>query len=214
MAFKSSRNDIEFMTASVAAELESLPISGHLILILGSFFVITAIVWANFATLEEVARAEGRVIPSGQVQVVQNLEGGILTSVKVKPGQSVKAGQTMLTLDDTHFASSYREGKLTSNALVARIARLTAEIEGQRFTDESYLNDKPGVYFGDEIKLYQIRKQELESSIEILKQQKTQFTTSLAKLRDREKQLYKNAQISQIAQISKKFYCTGCPKKK
>ncbi|MBA58092.1 MAG: hemolysin secretion protein D [Gammaproteobacteria bacterium] len=210
MAFKSPRNDIEFMTANVAAELESLPLSGHLILILGSFFAITAIVWANFATLEEVARAEGRVIPSGQVQVVQNLEGGILTSVKVKPGQSVKAGQTMLTLDDTHFASSYREGKLTSNALVARIARLTAEIEGQRFTDESYLNDKPGVYFGDEIKLYQIRKQELESSIEILKQQKTQFTTSLAKLRDREKQLYKNAQISQnIFERNKPLVETG-----
>jgi len=63
MAFKSPKNDIEFMTASVAAELESLPISGHLILILGSFFVFTAIVWATFATLEEVARAEGRVIP-------------------------------------------------------------------------------------------------------------------------------------------------------
>ncbi len=131
MTPKSPKQDIEFMRESIAAELETVPISAHLILILGGIFVLIAVLWASFATLDEIAYAEGKVIPSTQVQVVQNLEGGILTNVKVRPGQVVRAGQTMLTLDDTHFASSYKEGKLTSNALIAMIARLEAEISGQ-----------------------------------------------------------------------------------
>ena len=196
MTPKSPKQDIEFMRESIAAELETVPISAHLILILGGIFVLIAILWASFATLDEIAYAEGKVIPSTQVQVVQNLEGGILTNVKVRPGQIVRAGQTMLTLDDTHFASSYKEGKLTSNALIAMIARLEAEISGQDFSQENSQDQMPEVYLGDEIQLFQIRKQQLESSIEILKQQKTQFEQALAELHAKEEKLSIGAELS------------------
>ena len=179
MIIKKEKDDIEFMRGSFAAEFETMPISAHLVLILSGLFVLTAIIWASFATLDEIAHAEGKVIPSTQIQVVQNFEGGILTSVKVKPGQSVLAGQTMLTLDDTRFASSYREGKLTSNELIARVARLEAEISGEDFSQNNLSDQMQGVYFGDEIQLFQARKQALESSLEILKQQKTQLEACL-----------------------------------
>ena len=195
MIMKTEKEDIEFMQGSIAAEFETLPISAHLVLILSGLFVLTAIIWASFATLDEIAHAEGKVIPSTQIQVVQNFEGGILTSVKVKPGQSVLAGQTMITLDDTRFASSYREGKLTSNELIARVARLEAEISGEGFTQNSLSGQMQGVYFGDEIQLFQARKQALESSLEILKQQKTQLDAALEELRAKEKRLADDAEI-------------------
>ena len=195
MIVKTEKEDIEFMQGSIAAEFETMPVSAHLVLIISGLFVLTAIIWASFATLDEIAHAEGKVIPSTQIQVVQNLEGGILTSVKVKPGQSVLAGQTMITLDDTRFASSYREGKLTSNELIARVARLEAEISGEGFTQNSLSDQMQGVYFGDEIQLFQARKQALESSLEILKQQKTQLEAALDELRAKEKRLTDDAEI-------------------
>ena len=123
------KSDIYFMPDTYAAEIESLPLASHLILWLSAAFVFIAIIWANFATLDEVAHAEGRVIPSGQVQIVQNLEGGILSKVNVSAGDIVYAGQTLLLLDDTRFSSSFREGTLSVHALRARVARLEAEIE-------------------------------------------------------------------------------------
>ena len=197
MILKKEKDDIEFMRGSIAAEFETMPISAHLILILSGLFVVTAIIWASFATLDEIAHAEGKVIPSTQVQVVQNLEGGILTSVKIKPGQSVLAGQTMLTLDDTRFASSFREGKLTSNELIARIARLEAEISGEDFSQNNLADQMQGVHFGDEIQLFQARKQALDSSLEILKSQKTQLESDLDKLRAAEETLSENARLKQ-----------------
>ena len=57
-AGKSTKQDIEFMRESVAAELETVPVGAHLILILGGIFVLTVILWASFATLDEIAHAE------------------------------------------------------------------------------------------------------------------------------------------------------------
>ncbi len=191
------RADIEFMPDTYAAEVESLPLASHFILWAGAAFVLIAIIWANFATLDEVAHAEGRVIPSSQVQVVQNFEGGILASVNVRAGETVKAGQTLLILDDTRFASSFREGKLTSSALIARIARLEAEIDGRPFSTVPELNSDHADILEDERRLYQSRQDELESSLDILKQQRTQFEQGLAELRASERKLSRNASLAQ-----------------
>jgi len=82
-----NKADIDFMPETYAAEVESLPVAAHAVLWLTAIFFIAAIIWANFATLDEVARAEGRVIPSSQLQVIQNLEGGILNEILVVEGQ-------------------------------------------------------------------------------------------------------------------------------
>tara|TARA_E500000331_G_scaffold292121_1_gene288882 strand:- start:722 stop:1153 length:432 start_codon:yes stop_codon:yes gene_type:complete len=125
--------DVRFMPDTYAAEVESLPISLHSIVWITLAFLIIALIWANFATLDEVAHAERRVIPSSQVQVIQNLEGGIISEVLVKTGERVNKGQALIRMDDTRFASSYNEGKLTTQALQARLLRLEAEIRGEQF---------------------------------------------------------------------------------
>ncbi len=89
------------------------------------------IVWAALAKVDEVASAEGRVIPSRQLQVVSNLEGGSVKAILVKAGEVVKVGQPLIQLDSTLFTAEFGKTSETYNALVARAARLQAEVSGR-----------------------------------------------------------------------------------
>jgi adhesin transport system membrane fusion protein len=193
---KARKDDIAFMPDTFAAEVESVPTSLHLVLWVTVVFFATALIWASFATLDEVTRAQGRVIPSSQVQKVQNLEGGILDHVLVKEGDHVKKGQTLLRLDDTRFASSFNEGQLESLALKARIARLEAEVKSEPFVAPA---DFPNTHLNlveDEKQLYVSRQEELNSSLDILKQQLRQHQQALAELEAEEKKLQRNADLA------------------
>ena len=61
------------------------------------------ILWASFATLEEVSRGDGQVIPSSEIQIIQSLEGGIIESFPVKTGERVEKGQVILHLRNEQF---------------------------------------------------------------------------------------------------------------
>lgn len=190
------KDDVRFMPETLAVEVESLPISLHAILWVTVAFLLTALVWANLATVDQVARAQGRVIPSSQLQVVQNLEGGILANVLVKEGDTVTEGETLMRLDDTRFASSFNEGKLTSYALTALIARLDAEIAGEAFVAPQGFPPEHLNIIENERRLYEARQQELQSSVDILNQQLTQQKQALAELVAREQKLERNAELA------------------
>jgi adhesin transport system membrane fusion protein len=103
--------------------------------ILWSFlvFLLLALIWAKFAKLDEVTVGEGKVVPSSQIQVIQNLEGGIVQKVYVKEGEMVSKGQLLMQLDKTRFESSFEEGTAKATALKIKIARLQAVIDDQAF---------------------------------------------------------------------------------
>ena len=123
-------DDLDYMSdARAAIADESRPLAA-ITLYLSAAFLAVAITWAALAELEEVAVGFGRVIPSSQVQVVQNLEGGILAQLDVTEGQTVEKDQVLLRMDDTRFASSFREGQVKRLALLATAARLSAETRG------------------------------------------------------------------------------------
>lgn len=189
--------DRRFMPDTHAAELETLPISVHAVLWVTVAFLIVALVWANLATVDQVAHAEGRVIPSSQLQVIQNLEGGILAKVLVREGELVKQNQPLMRLDDTRFASSFNEGKLSLYALTARIARLEAEIRGATFKAPGDFPPEHQHLIESERELFEARKREHASAIDILKQQLTQQQQTLAELVAREGKLARNAELAQ-----------------
>ena len=74
----------------------------HLFLLL----LIVMIVWSYYAEIDELVKGQGKVIPSKQLQVIQNLEGGILSELLVDEGQQVMKGEVLLRLDDTQFNST------------------------------------------------------------------------------------------------------------
>lgn len=89
------------------------------------------IAWASFAELDEVSIGEGKVTPASKAQVIQSLEGGILTELLVREGDVVEAGQHLASLDPVQARSSVEETLVRIIALRARGARLQAEIDEQ-----------------------------------------------------------------------------------
>lgn len=94
-------------------------------------FVVIFFTWAYFAELDRTVRGMGRVIPSSQLQVVSNLEGGIVEQILVRAGQQVRAGDPLIQLDQTASTAEFGSGQATASALMAKIARLQAEVEGR-----------------------------------------------------------------------------------
>ncbi|MCK4869556.1 MAG: HlyD family type I secretion periplasmic adaptor subunit [Gammaproteobacteria bacterium] len=122
------REDIDFIADSRAAVLvKSTPLASIILYSLLAFIII-AFIWAKFGKLDEVTRGVGKVVPSSHVQIIQNLEGGILARIYVHEGDLVKKGQKLAQLDETRFTAQYREAHARYLALLVAATRLTAEV--------------------------------------------------------------------------------------
>ncbi|EJG1446626.1 HlyD family type I secretion periplasmic adaptor subunit, partial [Vibrio parahaemolyticus] len=110
------------------ALLLNTPNSARLMLWVMVLFFVAAIGWASWAQIDQVTVGQGKVIPSSQIQVVQNLEGGLVKEILVKEGQLVKKGQQLLLIDDTRFRSDYREREQQVANLTASVLQLSASI--------------------------------------------------------------------------------------
>jgi adhesin transport system membrane fusion protein len=92
--------------------------------------VLTLIVWASWAELDQITRGSGQLVASSYTQVVQAVDGGALHELNVREGDDVKRGQLLAMLDDVKAKSSYQETAARAAALRANIARLRAEVFG------------------------------------------------------------------------------------
>lgn len=164
-------------------------LSSHLLLWLVLSFVAAALIWAYQAEIDEVTRGNGKVIPSSQVQIVQNLEGGIVAELLVEEGDTVEKDQVLLRIDDTRFASSFREGQLQTDALQAKILRLRAESRGEKFAVPKQTDAKALSFYQSEADLFKARANELQANLDVLTQQKRQREQELSESRSRTEQL-------------------------
>jgi adhesin transport system membrane fusion protein len=94
-------------------------------------FVAAFFLWAGLTELDRTVRGQGRVVPSSQLQVVSNLEGGVIQDILVRSGQQVRAGDALIRLDRTQTSAEYGSGEATLSALTMKIARLEAEVSGR-----------------------------------------------------------------------------------
>src|SRR5687768_17209236 len=101
----------------------------HIMLGTIALFFIIAVAWAAYYEIEEVARGEGRVITQSQVQVITNLEGGIIAEILVREGDLVKKNDPLIRIDPTRFEAAFKESEQTQAAFKARIARFSAETQ-------------------------------------------------------------------------------------
>jgi adhesin transport system membrane fusion protein len=125
-----SQDGDRFLSAIAAAQVdEKLPKSTW-VLYLMLAFVVCFVAWAAWAEVDEITRADGRIVPDGKEQLIASLEPGLLGELMVKEGQTVKQGQALLRLDPTRMAAAKNEGELKSASLSATAARLRAEANG------------------------------------------------------------------------------------
>ena len=182
------KQDTEFMPEVDGAVLEDSPWLARATVWAVSACLIVALIWAKFAVLEEVTTGEGKAIPSSKVQVIQNLEGGIVTEIFVREGQVVDKGDVLLRLDDTRFVSNKGETEADRLALQARVERLSAEAEGRALALPDDLTKAAPQLAEDEMALYRSRQQRLESEQNTLKEQLRQKTQELAEFRAKAQQ--------------------------
>jgi membrane fusion protein, adhesin transport system len=97
---------------------------------IGGFFVI-ALLWAGFTKIDRTVRANGQVIPSAKLQVVSNLEGGVVEAINVKPGDRVTRGAPLIRLSPTLTGSAYESGAASVDALQVKANRLKSEVLGR-----------------------------------------------------------------------------------
>ncbi|MBO2591322.1 HlyD family type I secretion periplasmic adaptor subunit [Shewanella algae] len=121
-----SAGHLDYVDDKSAALLLNTPKNARVMLWVMVLFVLFAIVWASFAKLDKVTSGTGKVIPSSQLQVVQNLEGGIVKDMLIREGQHVLKGQKLLLIDDTLFRSDFREKSQDLASLQAESLRLNS----------------------------------------------------------------------------------------
>jgi adhesin transport system membrane fusion protein len=160
--------------------------------------VVLLIVWSALAHVDEVTRGDGKVIPSRQLQVLQALDGGVVTEIKVQEGQVVEAGQLLLRIDETRATSGVRESAATVFALRARQARLRALAEGASLQPPPTQGDPDEKRtLAEEKSLYESRRSELANLLSINQQQLQQRQQELADMRSRKSAADRSLEFSQ-----------------
>lgn len=147
--------------------------------------VLLLVLWACFAQVEEVTRGDGKVVPSKQLQIVQSLDGGVVSEILVQEGQVVEAGQLLLKIDETRATSGVRESAAQGFALRARGARLRALAEGAPFLPPTSSTPEERRIVDEERTLYETRRSELGTMIAINQQQLQQRQQELSEMRAR-----------------------------
>lgn len=180
------------------AALEKPTIKSQLIVWIMFLVLIWLLVWANYAELDKIVRGQGKVVPSTKIQVVQNLEGGIVENIFVHSGDKVQKGQILLKLDNTQFVSSYDETEAQLYDLRAQAARLSAEAFDKPFKiNIPSENPKVEIIFEREKQLYENQLQQLETTQQILNEKITQNRSELQEAYNQFKQLSKSYDLLQ-----------------
>ena len=149
MGGRARRGDAAFMSGVRAAQVvESAPHVTWVLYLMAAALAAT-LAWAALARVDEVTKADARVVPEGREQVIASLEGGILRELFVKEGEQVEEGQDIAELDPTRFKTQQAEGAAKILAMKAQIARLTAEAFGRPLAFPPELEAAPDVAQGE-----------------------------------------------------------------
>lgn len=150
-------------------------------------------IWAASFHIDQVITAQGNVIANSKTQIIQAVDGGILSEMLVQEGQTVRAGQLIAVLEKARVLASYNEslGKVT--ALLMAVTRLEAEIAEKPFViPEGVLKDYPTLVDA-QTNLYRQRVEGFNSQLTVLKDN----------LRLAEAELAMNLPLAKLGDISK-----------
>jgi adhesin transport system membrane fusion protein len=199
-----------FVADAQRAALEQEPMRARWLLRIFAFTLLLAVVWAALAKVDEVTRGEGKVVPSRQLQVLQSLDGGVVSEILVTEGQIVQAGQPLVTVDPTRFDSSLQENRSQYLSLLTRIARLRALAEDSAFVPPPEAQAQAPRTVEVELQAYQASKSTLAAQIAVAEQQLAQKRQELAEAQARREQAAKAYQLTaQELAYTKPLLATG-----
>ncbi|NOQ31431.1 MAG: HlyD family type I secretion periplasmic adaptor subunit [Helicobacteraceae bacterium] len=188
-----TKNEYSFMNSMSAAILEEVPsrLTNILYFWLISIFVFS--VWASYAKIDEITKGDGEVIPYGDNQILQNLEGGIVKELLVRQGQKVEKGQILIKLTNSKSDSSFKSNEIKKYELQVKVMRLFAEANDQPFNPPKANSSIEIKIKNNEIKLYNSDKNEFKSQdriiVEQIEQKKHEYLETKQKVKHLENSL-------------------------
>ena len=177
-----TRDNLDWSEEADMAISEQAPLKAKMVLYCILMILIAGLVWAYYAKVDEVTRGEGRVIPSRQMQVIQSLDGGIVSEILIKEGDIVSVGTPLIKIDETRVVSSLRENQGQYLALLAKQARLRALAEGGAFNPPAEVEKDNPLVYAQEYALYSSSRDELASIVSIGRDQVTQREKELVEV--------------------------------
>ncbi len=191
-----TKEDLPWHEEADLVILEQTPVRARLLLYTIAAMMLLLMLWAFFARVDEVVRGDGRVIPSKQVQVIQSLDGGIVSEILVSEGESVAVGAPLIRIDETRAVSSLRENQSQYLAYLAKQYRLRALAEGTSFNPPDEVKKQVPETYDQEYALYNSSKEELTSAIAIARDQMVQREKELLEVQFRKEIAEKNYESS------------------
>lgn len=165
------------------ARVQQEPLRARLLLNAIAIVLLILLLWASVAKVDEVARGEGKVIPSQQLQVIQSFDGGVVKEILVHEGDVVNKGDLLVRIDPTRFVSSFRENNASLVSLEARAARLRALTAKTPFEiPEEIVKSSPDIA-EHERTLYEANSRELNEQLSISRSQLEQRQRELQEVR-------------------------------
>ena len=177
------------------ARLQQEPLRARQLLRLAAGALLLLLIWAAFASIDEVTRGEARVVPTSQLQIVQSVDGGVVTELLVKEGQTVEAGQMLLKIDPTRFVSNMLESRSSQLAMQAKVLRLQALTRGTSFNPPAELTREVPDVVAQETRLYESRRAEINAQISIAQNQLSQRQQELNEVRARRDQAERGLEL-------------------
>ena len=135
-----------------------------LIVVSTAVFVAFLFIWSLFAQLEQSSRAPGQVIPTGRIQVLQSTDGGVISEILVKEGDSVRRGQVLVRLARVKIAAAVGESEGKVASLKSSMARIDAELFNRPLVFPPDVQKFPD-FVANQTMLYQKRRQALQDQI-------------------------------------------------
>ncbi len=177
------RMDASFSGDADRAILDQEPLRARLLVNSLGIVLILAILWAGLSEIDEITKGEGKVIPSKQLQIMQSLDGGVVSEILVQEGQVVEPGQILVNIDTTRFDSSVKENRVQYLALLAKAARVRALAEGVPFVPPpEAVADAPKTV-QEELRAYEASTSTLNAQLSIAQQQLAQRQQELVEMR-------------------------------
>ena len=209
-----TERELEYLESLSAAVLHSTPRRSRLVLYFWLLTVALFLLWASIAKVDEIVRAHGKIVPSGENKVLQNLEGGIVESIDVKEGETVKKGQVLLRIKNMRSRSEL-EGYLSKYyELAARAARLKAQAKNEPLEFDKALAEEHPELVERERSLYNANMGRLKAELETLRKQMRQKQLLLAEAKKKLKNLKKSyALIEEEVKMSEPMVKEGVKSK-
>lgn len=173
------KDSLEYEFLPSALELEQRPASplGRFLIWFILAIVVITLLWAILGKVEEVAVARGKVIPDGNVKVIQPLEEGIIKAIHVREGQRVHKGQRLMELDSTIKLADVSSSRKELLILVVEKEMLIAELNGTPFQWSDprfkYLDEAVKRTIETETRLKDAREAEYRAKIQVMQTQVT-----------------------------------------